>query len=66
MAGYSVGDRVEVLREDEPFDAEVIQLHVSDTVDVPYDINDSVGVHLTAKDHGLKLVPEKPVAVVGA
>ena len=28
MAGNSVGDRVEVLWEDEMFDAEVIKLHV--------------------------------------
>lgn len=59
MAGYSVGDRVEVLWEDELFDAEVIKLHASGAVDVAYDINDSVGVHLTAEDDGLKLLRQK-------
>ena len=58
MAGYSVGDRVEVLWEDELFDAEVITLHASGAVDVAYDINDSVGVHLTAEDHGLNCCRE--------
>ena len=52
MSGYAVGDRVEVLWEGELFDAEVIKLHASGAVDVAYDINGSVGMHLTAEDHG--------------
>ena len=50
---YSVGDRVEVLSllwEDELGDAEVIKVHTLGAVDVAYDTNDSVGVHLAAED----------------
>ena len=53
MAGYSVGDRVEVLWEDELFDAAVIKVHALGAIDVVYDINNSVGVHWTAEDYGL-------------
>ena len=59
MSGYSVGDRVEVLWEDELFEAAVIKVHTEGDVDVAYDVSDSVGVHLTAEDHGLKLLPDE-------
>ena len=54
MADYSIGDRVEVRWEAELFDAAVIEVHPSGKVDVVYDIDGSVGLFLTAKEHGLK------------
>ena len=59
MAGYSVGDRVEVLWHDELYPAKVFKLHSSGKVDVVYEIDNTVGVFLTAKEHGLKLLPDK-------
>ena len=56
MADYSIGDRVEVRWQVELFDAAVIHMHSSDTVDVKYDIDGSVGAFLTVKEHGLKLL----------
>ena len=59
MAGYSIGDRVEVRWTDVLYPAKVIKLHPSGKLDVAYEINNTVGVFLTAKEHGLKLLPEK-------
>ena len=59
MTVYSIGDRVEVLWLKKVYPAKVIKLHSSGEVDVVYDINNNVGVFLTAKEHGLKLCPEK-------
>ena len=59
MAGYSIGDRVEVLWNDGPYDATVIKVYSGGAVDVTHDANKSLGVFLTAKEHGLKLLPEK-------
>ena len=59
MSGYSIGDRVEVRWKDVLYPAEVTKLHSSGKVDVVYEINNTVGVFLTAKEHGLKLLPEK-------
>ena len=56
MADYSIGDRVEVRWGEELFDAAVIHVHSPGKVDVVYDIDGSVGIFLTAKDHGLKLL----------
>ena len=57
MAGYSVGDRVEVLWNDGPYDATVIKVYSGGAVDVTHDANNSLGVFLTADEHGLKLLP---------
>ena len=43
----------------ELFEAAVIHVHTPDKVDVVYDIDGSVGIFLTAKDHGLKLLDEE-------
>ena len=59
MAGYSIGDRVEVLWLKALYTAKVIKLHSSGKMDVVYEMNNTVGVFLTAKEHGLKLLPEK-------
>ena len=45
-----------MLWEGELFDAAVVKVHTEGDVDVAYDIGDSVGVHLTAEDHSLKLL----------
>ena len=58
MAGYSIGDRVEERWKAELFDAKVIHVHSPGKVDVVYDIGGSVGLFLTAKEHGLKLLGE--------
>ena len=50
------------------YPAKVTKLHSSGKVDVMYEMNNTVGVFLTAKEHGLKLLPEKEEgkeAVVG-
>ena len=52
----SIGDRVEVRWEAGLFDATVIQVNASGSVDVKYDIDGSGGIFLTAKEHGLKLL----------
>ena len=59
MAGYSIGDRVEVRWQAELFDAAVIHVHSPGSVDVEYDIDGSVGVFLTAEEHGLKLLGDE-------
>ena len=59
MAGYSVGDRVEVKWEAELFDATVIKVNPSGSVDVKYDIDGSGGIFLTAEEHGLKLLGDE-------
>ena len=59
MSGYSIGDRVDVRWNDVLYPGNVIKLHSAGEVDVVYEINNTVGVFLTAKEHGLKLVPEK-------
>ena len=59
MAGYSVGDRVEVRWKDVVYPGKVIKLHLYGKVDVLYEMTNTVGVFLTAKEHGLKLLPEK-------
>lgn len=60
MAGYSVGDRVKVLWNDGPYNATVVKVYSHGAVDVTHDLNDSVGVFLTAKEHGLKLLSASP------
>ena len=37
----------------------VTRVHTYGKVNVVYDVNNAVGVLLTAKEHGLKLLPEK-------
>ena len=59
MADYSIGDRVEVRWEAELLDAEVTHVHSSGKVDVVYDIDNSEGKFLTAKDHGLTLLGDE-------
>ena len=59
MTDYSIGDRVEVRWEEELFDATVIKVNPSGSVDVTYDIDGSGGIFLTAKDHGLKLLGDE-------
>ena len=55
MADYSIGDRVEVRWQAKPFNASVIHAHTPGKADVVYDIDGSVGIFLTAKEHGIKL-----------
>ena len=59
MSGYSIGDRVAVQWKDVVYPAKVIKLRPSGEVDVVYEAFNTVGVFLTAKEHGLKLLPEK-------
>ena len=59
MADYSIGDRVEVRWQTELFGAAVIHVHSHSKVDVVYDIDGSVGIFLTAEEHGLKLVGDE-------
>ena len=59
MGDYSIGDRVEVRWEAELFDATVVKVNPSGSVDVTYDIDGSGGIFLTAKEHGLKLLGRK-------
>ena len=59
MAGYSIGDRVEVRWQAELFDAAVIKVNPSGSVDVTYDIDGSGGIFLTAEEHGLKLLGDE-------
>jgi len=59
MEDYSIGDRVEVRWEAELFNAAVIHVHSPGKVDVVYDIDGSVGIFLTAKEHGLKLLGDE-------
>ena len=56
MAGYSIGDRVEVRWKAKPFAAKVLHVHSSGKVDAVYVIDGSVGVFLTVEEHGLKLL----------
>ena len=41
------------------FDAEVLHVHSAGKVDAVYDIDNSVGVFLTVKEHGLKLLADE-------
>ena len=67
MAGYSIGDRVEVRWQATSFAAKVIHVHSPSTVDVVYDIDGSVGICLTPNEHGLKLLgAEEKVCSVGS
>ena len=59
MAGYSVGDRVEVWWQEESFEAKVVYVHSSDKADVVYAIDGTVGVYLTPEEHGLKLLGDE-------
>lgn len=59
MADYSVGDRVEVKWQAKAFAAKVIHVHAPGKVDVAYGIDGSVGIFLTAKEHGLKLLGDE-------
>ena len=53
----------------DPFAAEVIHVHSGGKVDVVYDIDGSVGIFLTANEHGLKVMGAedggKPCSVDG-
>ena len=61
MLGYKIGDRVEVLWQGELFAATIIYIHDAEgACDAAYEIDDSVGVFLTAEEHGLKLLPARP------
>jgi len=61
MSRYTIGDRVEVLWQGELFAATVIYIHEAEgACDAAYEIDDSVGVFLTAEEHGLKLLPDRP------
>ena len=59
MADYSIGDRVEVRWQAEPFAAKVVHVHIPGKVDVVYDIDGSVGIFLTVEEHGLKLLGDE-------
>ena len=59
MAGYLIGDRVEVRWQAKPFAAKVLHVHSSGKVDAVYDIDGSVGVFLTVEAHGLKLLGDE-------
>ena len=59
MAGYSIGDRVEVRWLAELFDAAVVKVNPSGSVDVKYGIDGSTGIFLTANEHGLKLLGDE-------
>ena len=45
--------------KDAVFDAAVIHVHTEGTVDVVYDVDGTVGIFLTAAEHGLNKLPEK-------
>ena len=66
---YSFGDRVSVVWDDAVFGATVINVHLSNAVDVVYTKTGSVGVSLTAAEHILQLmgedgkIKEKPLVV---
>ena len=59
MTDYSIGDRVEVRWEAGLFEAAVVHVHSPGKVDVVYDIDSSVGIFLTAKEYGLKLLGDE-------
>ena len=59
MAGYSIGDRVEVQWMAELFAAKVIRVHSSGKVDVVYDIDGSMGTFLTVEEHEFELLGEE-------
>lgn len=59
MVDYSIGDRVEVRWQAELFDAAVIHVHSPGSVDAVYDVDGSVGIFLTAEEHGLKLLGDE-------
>ena len=52
-------DRVKVRWQAKAFNAAVIHVHAAGKVDVEYDIDGSVGIFLTAKEHGLKLLGDE-------
>eukprot|EP00729_Bicosta_minor_P019574 gene19574-biopygen9469 len=58
---HSVGDRVEVLREQKLYAAKVLTVHATGQVDVAYDFDGSVGYLLSVAEHGLNKMwmPEK-------
>ena len=51
MADYSIGDWVEVRWQATLFAAKVIHVHSPGKVGAVYDIDGSVGIFLTAKEH---------------
>ena len=53
---YIIGDRVRVVWLCRVYTAVVIKVHPSDAVDVVYDLDNSVGVSLTAAEHILEVV----------
>ena len=59
MDVFTIGDRVEVRWKAKSFAAIVVNVHGPGKVDAVYDIDGSVGVFLTAEEHGLKLVPDE-------
>ena len=56
MVDNSIGDRVEVRYKAKLYDAAVIHVRSAGTADVLYDIDASIGIYLTAKEHRLKCV----------
>lgn len=58
MSGYSVGDRVEVLWKGTLYAANIVYVDANEGwCDAVYEIDNFVGVYLTAEEHGLKLSP---------
>lgn len=52
---YTVGDRVRVLWQGALYDAAVIKVNpTGEKIDVEYDVDGTVGKHLTVEEHGLK------------
>ena len=60
MSGFSVGDRVGVLCKGTLYAANIIHVDADEGwCDAVYEIDNSVGVHLTAEEHGLILLPDR-------
>lgn len=53
---YSVGDWVEVLWQGKQQAAKVLHVHDSGAVDVAYDVDNSIGMLLSAAEHGLNKI----------
>ena len=65
---YSVGDWVEVLWQGKQQAAKVLHVHDSGAVDVAYDVDNSIGMLLSAAEHGLNKIwmpPDKKGRVKG-
>ena len=58
-AGYSVGNRVEVLWDGVPYAATVISVHSTGEVDVEFEVDGTVSQYLSAQEYGLKLYEQQ-------